>query len=431
MFRRRFALPAVNCQMLFVGAILALLVLQPPPDPEIPPISLEDRISLPYSELLEPASYSQKEFESLRSRIEHERDEKIESLKKTEKLWKDELDAARSELEELNRGKSVDTPGTSARRTQLHIDIGALERGIPEKVHEQKVTIPGEYDERLAKLWLIEHWPERRDEILQRIEQGSGRERRHGDVDDIGYRHIAKDPQEDIGIGRQAARQMAAGGWLPAELQDVDVQNYVRKVADRIAANSDLKVPLHVTVVDSGDLRATALPGGFLFVPSGVLLASHTESELAGILSREIARIAARQVSRASKRSLVSRMFMPIAQIATGVFSGGINPGAYYGIGYGMQGLSGIVDRVMDGDKAKYQKEADQLGIQYAWKAGFDPRGSLEFLESQEADAGLHERILNLFSEITYLRPQKNAVVDSPEFQAVRARLRTHTRPPS
>ena len=420
--------------MLPLGTLLVALVLLPPADPEILPITLEDRISLPYVELLEPAQYSHEEFGNLRSRIEHERDEKIEASRKQEKQWKSELAAARSELGKLNRGRSVDTPGAGARRTQLHIDIGALERGIPEKVHEQEVTIPGEYNKQLAKLWLIEHWPGQRDEITRRIEQGSRRERRHGDVDDIGYRHIAKDPEEDIEVGRQAARQMIAGGWLPAELQDAEVQNYVRELANRIAANSDLKVPLHVTVVDSGDLRMTALPGGFLYVPSGVLLATHTEAEFAGVLSREIARIAARQAVRASKRSVVSKLFLPVAQITTGVFSGGINPGAYYGIGYGMQGLSGIVDKVMDGDKAKYQKEADQLGAQYAWKAGFDPRGGLEFLDSLEANASteshpeepaLQERLLNLFREITYLPRLENAGVDTPEFHAMRDRLRT------
>jgi hypothetical protein len=70
-------------------------------------------------------------------------------------------------------------------------------------------------------------------------------------VEDIGYRHIVKDHDKDIETGRQAARQMVAGGWLPAELQDDGSQSYVRRLANRIAVNSDLKVPLHVTVVDS------------------------------------------------------------------------------------------------------------------------------------------------------------------------------------
>jgi predicted Zn-dependent protease len=255
-------------------------------------------------------------------------------------------------------------------------------------------------------------------------------------VEDIGFRSIAKDPAEDIEVGKQAVRQMTAGGWLPAELQDQRTQNYVRQVANRIAVNSDLKVPLHVTVVDSGDLKVTALPGGFLYVTSGVLLATQTESEFAGVLSREIARIAARHAARASKHSLASKLFLPIAQIATGFFSPGLNQAAYYGIGYGMQGLSGVMDHMMDGAVEKYQKEADQLGVQYAWKAGFDPRGGIDFLDSLKGNAAteflaptpvLKERLLDLFSEIEYLGPSPNAVLDSPDFHATRDRLQTES----
>jgi len=417
--------------------VFAVLAVLPQPDPEIPPIApirLEDRLAMPYVELLEPATYSHDEIGNVRSRLQHERDEKIKATSKTEKQWKSELNAARAELEELNQNGSFDTPGSRGRRSQLHVDIGALERGIRQMAEEQKTTIPAEYNKQLTKLWLIEHWPEQRKVIVRHIDQGEGRKRPHGDVEDIGFREIVKNPTEDIEVGKQAVRQMTAGGWLPAELQDERTQNYVRRVADRIAVHSDLKVPLHVTVVDSEDLKVTALPGGFLYVTSGVVIATHTESELAGILSREIARIAARHAARASKHSLVSKMFLPIAQIATGFFSPGLNQAAYYGIGYGMQGLSGVMDHMMDGAVVKYQKEADQLGVQYAWKAGFDPRGGIEFLDSLEGNAAteflspnpvLRERLLNIFSEVEYLGPLSNAALDSPEFHATRERLQS------
>jgi hypothetical protein len=105
------------------------------------------------------------------------------------------------------------------------------------------------------------------------------------------------------------------------------------------------------------------------------------------------------------------------------MFGAGLNRGAYYGIGYGMQGLDGIVNWVMDGGNGKYQKEADQLGVQYAWKGGFDPRGSLEFWTRSNGDAGsallprsqpFRNAYLSLFSEITYLPPLTNAISDSP-----------------
>jgi hypothetical protein len=383
-------------------------------------------------ELLDLAEYSEDALKTLRSSIERERDEKIDNSRKREKEWKGELEAARQELAALNRTSSVDTKAASARRAQLHIDIAALEQGIKEKTEEREHTIPAIYETRLTKVWLLEHWPKRRAEILHRIDEGRARDRRHGDVEDIGYRKLVKNPQKDIEVGEQAARQMVAGGWLPLELQDAEVQLYVRRLAAKIAFNSDLKVPLHVTVLDSMQPRAIALPGGFLYVTSGVLRTARTESELAGVISREIARMAAQHATRTSKRSFASKIFMPVAQIATGLFSGGLNPGAYYGIGYGVQGLGGMMDHILTGSNEGYQKEADQLGVQYAWKAGYDPRGFVSFLDSLTSDAKtdlvgqeppLPQRLLNLFSEIEYLRPLGPAVVNSPEFERARQRV--------
>ncbi len=415
--------------------MLCLALSKPLLTNQFPAVTLDDRVHQPYVNLIEApdsGEYSREALKALRAKLEDERDERIDASKVTEKQWKEELDAARRELETINKASSDDTKAASDRRAQLHIDIAALERGIQQKARERESTIPAAYDAELAKLWLLERWPDRRAEVLNRIDKGQARDRRHGDIEDIGYRKIVKNPEADVEIGEQAARQMVAGGWLPLELQDAEVQLYVRRLAARIALNSDLKVPLHVTVLDSMRPRAIALPGGFLYVTSGVVLASRTESQLAGVLSREIARMAAQHATRASRRSIVSRMFMPVAQIATGLFSGGINPGAYYGIGYGMQGLGGVLDHVLSGSNEGNQKEADQLGLQYAWKAGYDPLGFIEFLDSLTEDGKsdlvgkeppLPERLLELFSEIEYLRPLEHPVVNSPEFDQARQRV--------
>jgi predicted Zn-dependent protease len=227
---------------------------------------------------------------------------------------------------------------------------------------------------------------------------------------------------------------MIASGWLPFELQDNDVQAYVRTVAARIAANSDLKVPLRVTVLDSTELKALALPGGYLYVTSGVIRAAKTESELAGVLSREIARIAARHATRSSKASLVSKLFVPVTQVAAGIFTGGtMSPAAAYGISYGIEGLGGVLQHVSNGTNEKLETEADQLGIQYAWKAGYDPRGFIEFLDSIAISTNknfvndepqLHERLLEAFTEIEYLPPQKDFVPDTGEFDRIRSLVR-------
>lgn len=399
------------------------------------PTELEETVHQPYADLIgriDFSEYSADALKSLRNRIEHERDERIDKSKRVEKKWKEELQAARQQLENLNKASSVDTKAASDRRAQLHIDIAALERALQEKTREREQTIPAVYETQLAKVWLLERWPDRRAKIGRRIDAGEARDRRHGDVEEIGYRKLVKNPEKDIEVGEQTARQMVAGGWLPLEFQDGEVQLYVRRLAARIAFSSDLKVPLHVTVLDSAQPRAVALPGGFLYVTSGVFRIARTESELAGVISREIARMAAQHATRASKRSFASKVFMPVAQIATGLFSGGLSPGAYYGIGYGMQGLGGVVDHALNGSTEGYQREADQLGVQYAWKAGYDPRGFVRFLDSLAGDEKtdlvgkeppLAERLLNLFSEIEYLRPLEHAVVNSPEFDRARQRV--------
>ena len=422
---------------MFPLTALSLALLIPAlPDQELSLFSPEDLLHQPFVVLLELQNLeevSPSELKALRSRIEEDRDRKIAEVRQREGEWKKKLAFHRNELETLNRLGSKDTPAGAQKRSGLHVEIAALERCIHDAEIEREHTIPARYEMQLTKLWLAEHWPSRRSEIQQRIEGGQARNRRHGDADDIGYRRLVKNPEQDIPAGEQAARQMVNGGWLPFELQDNEVQAYVRTIAARIGANSDLRVPLRVTVLDSAELKALALPGGYLYVTSGVIRAAQTESELAGVLSREVARIAARHATRSSKVSLVSKLFVPVTQVAAGMFTGGaVSPAAAYGIGYGIEGLNGVLQHVLNGTNEKFQTEADQLGIQYAWKAGYDPRGFIAFLDSISGNTTnnflsdepqLQERLLNSFTEIQYLPAQRDVVPDNGEFDRIRSRV--------
>ena len=268
--------------------------------------------------------------------------------------------------------------------------------------------------------------------------EGRARERKHGDVEDIGYRLLVDDQEKDISVGEQAARQMGSSKLMPAEIQDSRVRTYVETLAERIAKNSDLKLPLHVTVLDSPEISSIALPGGFLFLTSGLVLACETESQLAGVISQQVAHIAARHGTRNTKRSVISRFLVPASQVATGLFTGGVsNAGAYYGMSYGFQGLQVLVDRTVTSSTGKAQREADQLGIQYAWKAGFDPKGFIAFLDSIAREdhhpgmdsflltkPSLGERLLDAFTEIEYLQPRANYIVDSEEFRKAKEPIR-------
>ena len=407
----------------FYAISLALLLPSTP--------SIEDLIHQPLTEILKLTEpYSPAEVQTVRVRIEREYDETNQASRMQEETWKRQLAATRRELQVLNRTASADTEATAIRRSRFHVDIAALERSVREsRLDRERATRI--HNLRLTKLWLAERWPQRRTRVQQKVRLGEARERSHGDVEDTGYRVIVKDP-EDIEVGRQAVRQIVAGGRIPPELRDEEVQLFTRQVAGRIAMNSDLKVPLHVTVLDSRELQAIALPGGYLYVTSGILAEAETESELAGVLSREIARIAARHAARAAKVSWISRMFLPVTQIVGGIFAGGpANPAAYYGIGYGLEGLGGIVGKALNGNSEELQMEADQLGAQYTWKAGYDPAGFIAFLDSIALRENeflpetpvLGERVLHLFEELEHLPPKATTAAYTGDFDRIRRRL--------
>ncbi len=403
-------------------------------------LPIEVQLDRPYAALQDatrPTADSRARLRSVRSAIERERAEKIDQCRDARKYSQHELSTARKELNEINGSASRDTDSMAARRETLHVQIADQEHAIGNSAIECDHLIPGAFEVKLAKLHLIEYWPRRRDEIARRIEDGRARERKHGDIDDIGYRRIVKKPEEDIAVGQQAAQQMTSSGLMPGALEDLDIQRYVRQLAGKIAESSDLKVPLRVTVTDSPGIAPITLPGGFLYIPSGLIRTAETEAQLAGVMSREIARIAARHGTRTSKRSFISKLFVPAAQVTTGLFTGGFsNAGTYYGVNYGLQGLGTLVDRALVEPVEKYQKEADQLGVQYAWKAGFDPYGFIAFLDSlaQEQPVSrvptvfrpeekLGERLLNEFTEIEYLPHKESYRTDSVEFHEIKEAL--------
>ena len=406
-------------------------------------LPIEVQLEQPYVALQDAARLApDSRARSVRSAIERERDQKMNQCRDAGKHSQRELSRARKELDEINRSASRDTDSMAAQRETLHVQIAGLEHAIRNSAMECDQRIPAPFEIKSAKLHLMQHWPERREKIARRIEDGRARERKLGDIDDIGYRRIVKKPEEDIAVGQQAAQQMTSSGLIPGPLEDLDIQNYVRQLAGKVAENSDLKVPLHVTVIDSPDIVPITLPGGFLYIPSGLIRAAGTEAQLAGVISREIARIAARHGTRASKRSFVSKLFVPAAQVTTGLFTGGFsNAGTYYGVNYGLQGLGTLVDRVLVESVEKYRKEADQLGVQYAWKAGFDPSGFIAFLDSLAKDEPvsrvpavfrqgqvekLGDRLLNEFTEIEYLPHKESYRTDSAEFQKIKEALQQY-----
>lgn len=193
------------------------------------------------------------------------------------------------------------------------------------------------------------------------------------DVEKIGERDINKGSvnlyslEREIALGQQLSTQIEASSRL---LRDARVQDFVDDVVQNLVRNSDSQVPFTVKIIDSDELNAFALPGGYLYVNTGLILEAETESELAGVLAHEIAHVTARHTTKqASKRTLMELFSLPL------IFVGGP-------VGYGIQQAMGLaVPLAFLKFSRDAEREADYLGLQYAYQANYDPTALVDFLE--------------------------------------------------
>jgi predicted Zn-dependent protease len=259
--------------------------------------------------------------------------------------------------------------------------------------------------------------------------------RKHGDFENIGNRDITGriwglfpnfvSLEKEIEIGAQLAAQFEQTARL---VEDPVIAEFVDRVGQNIVKHSDAKVPFHIKVVDTDEVNAFAFPGGYFYVNKGLLLAAENESELAGVMAHEISHVTARHATeRLSKAQILQLAAIPA------LFIGG------YWAQMGIQNALGLgINLELLGITRDSEKEADQLGIQYQWNAGYDPNGFVSFFEKLQAQekskpgrlAGwfrthplTEDRIALCIDEQRYLPEKDTYVVDSSEFQKVRSRL--------
>jgi hypothetical protein len=369
------------------------------------------------------------QFQAEETRLKENRQSCVNRYKKKIDKFKDEIDADQKKL----KAKGV----TSDERHNLHCEIQNLAFQESQNQVLANHGIPIAYQNMKAKLELIQEWPADYKQIQQELADGTYRNRRWGDVKDIGFRTIAKGQSDDIKAGLDAIKQMKQQGILPPEVKDKAVVDYVTEVAQRVAAHSDLQVPLHVYVLNSKEINAFALPGGYLFVERGLLQAADDESELAGVMGHEMGHVVARHGHKLMERATVASIFYQAAQIAAIMLTGGIaSIGTYYAIQYGIYGLGMVLNLKLLGVSREYELQADQLGIQYAWNAGYDPTGFIRFFDKMATREGyvngigwfydhppFYQRMVDAEREIDFLPKRPEYVVQTSAFLQMKKEL--------
>src|SRR5215467_11566588 len=398
------------------------------------PSALRLLLQRPYVELfdLAPAQqFTAVDIEAQRKALEKAEDFCVARFKDHAKQYAKQIGAAQKDLRvqtvSLNEGQ----------RKQAHCRMQNLELLRSEAQALAGHAIPTAYDNLNAKLDLIQKWPALYKQTQQEIADGSYMNRRWADVKDIGFREIAANQQDDIKKGQQSVEEMKRSGLLPPEVEDKAIQDYVNSVAQRIAQKSDLKIPLHVSVLQSREINAFALPGGYLFLERGLLEAADDESELAGVLAHEMAHDAARHANKLMKKATIASLFYQAAQIAAIVLTGGAaGIGTYYALQYGFYGLGFILNLNLLGVSRDFELEADQLGVQYTWNAGYDPSGFIRFFDKIATREGyvngaswfrthppFYQRMVAAQREIMFMPAKPDLIVHSSAFEQMKKEL--------
>lgn len=397
-------------------------------------LPLRDYLQKSYLDLFELApklEFSATEIEMQRAAFKDGKKMCVARFKDHSKQYGKQIDAAQSDL------KKKTATLTEEQRAQMHCNIQNLDLLKSEADVLAGLAIPTAYDNLSAKLDVIEQWPAQRKQIQQDLDSGAYLTRRWGDVKDIGFRVIEPKQQDDIKSGAQAVEEMKRLGLLPPELEDKAIQEYVRGVAERVAKASDLKVPLHISVLQSREINAFALPGGFMFVERGLLEAADDESELAGVIAHEIAHDTARHSYKLMKKATISSLLYQAAQIGAMILTGGAASIAMsYILQYGFYGLGLVINLQLLGVSRDFELESDQLGVQYAWNAGYDPRGFVRFFDKMATKQGyvngvswfrthppFFQRMVQTEREIMFLQPKPNPTTQTAAFEQMKKEL--------
>src|SRR5690348_14518289 len=253
------------------------------------------------------------------------------------------------------------------------------------------------------------------------------------DVDAVGNRNVGcgrgvgnwYSVEKQVAMGRSFAQQVEAQVKM---VNDPVVTEYINRIGQNLVRNSDAQVPFTIKVIDSDVVNAMALPGGFFYVNSGLILAADEEAEVAGVMAHEIAHVAACHAAREMTRANL----LQLASLPAIFMGGALGYGIYEGMGLGIPLTFLHFSR-------GFEAEADYLGIEYMYRSGYDPSAFVSFFEKIQAmekkkpgtlskafdtHPQTPDRIEKSQDEIRKILPAKQQyVVTTSEFDEVKARL--------
>jgi predicted Zn-dependent protease len=250
------------------------------------------------------------------------------------------------------------------------------------------------------------------------------------DPEAIGDRDVGKginwiSLEKEIGMGKSYAQEIERQAKI---VDDPVIAEYVNRIGQNLVRNSDAKVPFTIKVIDAEEVNAFALPGGFFYVHTGLIMKADNEAELAGVMAHEIAHVAARHGTRQATRGQIANLAtIPL------IFWGGW-------AGYGVrQATSILLPMTFMQFSRGFEREADLLGLQYMYKTGYDPTAFVDFFEKLQT---LEKRKPGTMAKVFSTHPltedrikdsQKNIqeileakpeyVLNRSEFNDVKARL--------
>jgi beta-barrel assembly-enhancing protease len=249
------------------------------------------------------------------------------------------------------------------------------------------------------------------------------------DVALIGEREIGQglnffSIEKEVALGRELATEVEQSARL---VTDPAITEYVNRTGQMLVQHSDCKVPFIIKVIDDDEVNAFALPGGFFYVNTGVILAADDEAEFAGVMAHEIAHVCARHATRnLTKSEIAQYASLPL------IFFGGP-------VGYAIRQVSSIA---MPLSFLKFsrdaEREADMLGIEYQYAAGYDPTAFVDFFEKLESEGKeshnfvarafmthpmTDDRVRRAEATLEILPDRENYITDTSQFDEIRDRV--------